>query len=632
MNFDQELLDLWKYVATFFSALVVSYLLTPLMIALGPRLGMVDIPDERRIHSRPIPRSGGLAVFFAFHLAVAACFFLFWPGFTGGMGYDWWLAFLAASCVLVFVGYYDDSEGISAWVKLLAQFGAVNLFIALSGAGVSELLGMDIPFWLDWGLTVFWCLALINAFNLIDGMDGLCSGLAIISGVGLLLSYVFRGMAGDAVVLLALVGAVLGFLRYNFHPARIFLGDTGSMFLGFALATMSLQSGGKSTLLVSIGIPLLAAGVPIFDTILAIWRRSARGALARIMGNKARAKIFGADKDHLHHRLLGLGLSQRRVALLLYAGNLFLVTVGLVSLLQEQLALGFLLIAFMIGVFVIVRHVAAIELWDTGHLVARGFRNPARILPMMLFYPIWDLLVLCLSLLVSLLLVGLVQGLPFSFSGYLREVPFWVAPALAGIFFSKSYARVWSQAHFRDFLILEIGIVSGVLLSFAMVSLFEQRLAAETVLVAITFLFLAQTGLFAVRTINHLFREWLLTAVHEQKGGYQDPKRNVLLYGAGDRGNLYLQDYRLVHPELMGSVRIIGFVDDDLRLRRKRIHGSFVWGTSQEISKIVREQKVDEIIILCQLREKKVEWLIDLCRAAGIKLKLWNREERQVLL
>jgi len=633
MNWSQEIFELWKYAATFLTALTASYVLTWVMISLGPRLGMIDMPDERRIHTRPIPRAGGVAVFFAFHLAVAVCFFVFWPDFQGRTGFNWWLAFLAGSGLLSFVGYYDDSEGISALVKLFAQFAAVNVFVFFSGAGVSGVLGMDLPFWLDWALTVFWCLAIINAFNLIDGMDGLCAGLAVISGTGLLVAYGFRGMAGETVVVLALIGAALGFLRFNFHPARIFLGDTGSMFLGFALATLSIQAGGKSTLLVSIGIPLLAAGVPLFDTLLAVWRRSARGALARMKsGDGGKVKIMGADKDHLHHRLLGLGLSQRKVALLLYAGNAFLVTVGLVSVLQAQAALGLLLIAFLIGVFVIVRHVAAIELWDTGHLIARGFRNPSRTLRFQLFYPIWDLLVLVGAFAISFWLVGAVEGYPFRMGRFLSGLPYWVAPAFAGIFFAKTYSRVWSQAHFRDFLVLGIGLAAGVVVAFAVACLVYRGFDLEGLLLGIVFFFLAQAGVFGVRTINHLFREWILTAVHEQKGGYQDPKRNVLLYGAGDRGNLYLQDYRLVHPEMIGSVRVVGFVDDDPRLRRRRIHGSVVLGSSREIDRIVREHKVDELIILCRLRENRLDWLVDLCRDLGIKLKVWNREEREVFV
>ncbi len=603
------------------------------MIGLAPRLGMVDVPDEdRRIHSKPIPRAGGIAVFIAFHLAVLACYFIFWPDFKGAMGFEWWKAFAAGSGFLVFIGYYDDSEGISAGVKLLAQFTAICLFLSISGQTVSGLLGLSLPYWLDWIISIIWCLAVINAFNLIDGMDGLCSGLAIISTIGLLVSYVFRGMAGDAIVLLALIGATLGFLRYNFHPARIFLGDTGSMFLGFSLATMSMQTGGKSTLLVSFGIPLLAAGVPIFDTLLAVWRRSARRMLSKMEGFSGGGKIMGADKDHLHHRLLELGLSQRKVALMLYAGNAFLVTVGLVSVIQAQVALGLLLIAFLIGVFVIVRHLAAIELWDTGTLVTNGFRNPARTLRGLLFYPVWDLGIIVGALLLSHWLVDSLLGVCISWKDVWSSFPYWVAPTFAGIFFSKSYGRVWSQARFRDFLILQIGLVSGTIVAFAISSLVYRGFDVAGLVLAILFLFFVQIGTFSVRTVNHLFREWLLTAVHEEKGGYQDPKRNVLLYGAGDRGNLYLQDYRLVHPEQMGSVRVHGFIDDNVRLRRRRIHGSIVLGTIKEVDEICQENKIDEIMILCRLKPEKLDWLIQFCREKGVVLKVWNREEREVLL
>ncbi len=353
MDFSGQFTDLWKYLATFLTALVTSFLLVPLAMRLAVPFGMMDEPDSRRIHLKPIPRSGGLAVFIAFHLAALACYFVFWPEFKGGTDFSWWLAFAPASCVLFFIGWMDDSEGLSPWIKLLGQFTAANLFFILSDSSVGNLLGLSLPLWVEWAMTIAWFLALINAFNLIDGMDGLCAGIAVISALGIGLSFIVRGLAGDAIIALALIGAAVGFLRYNFYPARVFLGDTGSMFLGFTLAAISLQTSGKSTLLVSFGIPLVAAGIPIFDTLLAIWRRSARRFLSQMLPGTTKSKIMGADKDHLHHRLLTLGLSQRRVALLLYAGNLFLVTVGLVSILQSQVAFGFLLVILGLYAFVV---------------------------------------------------------------------------------------------------------------------------------------------------------------------------------------------------------------------------------------------------------------------------------------
>jgi len=631
MDFSGQFPDLWKYLATFLTALVTSFLLVPLAMRLAAPFGMIDEPDSRRIHLKPIPRSGGLAVFIAFHVAALACYFIFWPEFRGGTDFSWWLAFAPASFVLFFIGWMDDSEGLSPWIKLLGQFTAANLFFILSDSSVGNLLGLSLPLWLEWTLTIVWCLALINAFNLIDGMDGLCAGIAVISGIGIALSFVVRGLAGDAIIALALIGAAIGFLRYNFYPARIFLGDTGSMFLGFTLAAIALQTSDKSTLLVSFGIPLVAAGIPIFDTLLAIWRRSARRALSQMIPGASKSKIMGADKDHLHHRLLTLGLSQRRAALLLYAANLFLVTVGLVSILQSQVALGFLLIAFLLGVYVMVRHVANVELWDTGTLIARGFRRPKRGTLLSMAYPVWDLLWLGISFIGASILIQVILEEPIRLRQLLNESAYWITPVFVAVFISKAYSRVWSQAHFRDFLILAVGIYAGATFGLAFKIIFSGQVYSKDIALAIIFVMILQLGLFGIRTVNHMFREWLVTAVHEQKGGYEKSKKNVLLYGAGDRGNLYLQDYRLIHPEKISQIRVVGFIDDNIWLRHRLIHGSVVLGTIREIPKIVKENDVNEIIITCKPLSGKIDYLIELCNELDLKLSVWNRQERVVV-
>jgi UDP-GlcNAc:undecaprenyl-phosphate GlcNAc-1-phosphate transferase len=262
-----EFQDMVKYLGVLLTALVVSYALTPMMIILGKRMGIVDVPDGedknngRRVHESPTPRSGGLAVILAFNIGCLVTYFIFWPGFKGVLDMSWWSAFMWASLILVFVGLLDDKRGLSPWTKLIGQTLAASLLYYLTGKGFDKMLGFDLPWLLDYGLTLIWFLAIINAFNLIDGLDGLCSGLAVISTLGLGASFVLRGMPGDGLIVLALTGAALGFLRYNFHPAKIFLGDTGSMFFGFALASMALATSEKSALVISLGVPFIAAGV-----------------------------------------------------------------------------------------------------------------------------------------------------------------------------------------------------------------------------------------------------------------------------------------------------------------------------------------------------------------------------------
>ena len=189
--------------------------------------------------------------------------------------------------------YWTSVLWLSCWVNSVLHF--------LPFPTISELKsfwGSNYPGYLNLVVTVAWILILVNAFNLIDGMDGLAVGLAVISSCGIAGSLLFRHLPGDALILIGLIGSCLAFLRYNYYPAKIFLGDSGSMFLGFTLATIALGTASKGTAMATIGIPLLAVGVPIFDTILAIWRRSVRGIMK--ISNKAFAEdmVMKPDLDH----------------------------------------------------------------------------------------------------------------------------------------------------------------------------------------------------------------------------------------------------------------------------------------------------------------------------------------------
>jgi UDP-N-acetylmuramyl pentapeptide phosphotransferase/UDP-N-acetylglucosamine-1-phosphate transferase len=280
---------------------------------------VVDVPNARRAHQHPTARGGGVAVVIGAHAACLLVLLFPWPDFAGGLDFAWWQRFALASLVLFVVGVIDDVRGMKPVVKLAGQIGAA-LVMALTGTRFGALLGHQLPPALDCVLVVIWLVAIINAFNLIDGLDGLASGLAVISGLGLCGILLLQHLPGDVLILLGFVGACLGFLRYNFHPATIFLGDTGSMFLGFTLGVIALQTFNKDTFLISLTIPLMVLGIPIYDALLAFWRRSAR-LWSDERGDGAKRGIMQPDLEHLHHRLTKSGLSTRRVAGFLYFLN-----------------------------------------------------------------------------------------------------------------------------------------------------------------------------------------------------------------------------------------------------------------------------------------------------------------------
>lgn len=280
--------------------------LTPLVRRLVIRFGYLDVPTDRKVHTLALPQLGGIAIFISFTVAASlGALVLGGRELVVGLG-----ALCAAGLIVVALGVYDDLLGASARVKLPVQIIAA-LIIVGSGfrihsianpvGGVIQLTWMSVP------LSIIWLVAFMNALNLIDGLDGLAAGIAAIAAGTLFVGGLMFANQFASLLMAALFGACVAFLCYNFHPASIFMGDTGSLFLGLVLGTVGLAGGGKSVALVVLLMPLTALGVPLIDTMLAIFRRTAR-----------RRYIFAGDKEHIHHRLLGLGFSHRQVVLILY--------------------------------------------------------------------------------------------------------------------------------------------------------------------------------------------------------------------------------------------------------------------------------------------------------------------------
>jgi len=287
----------------FVIAFAVSLLSTPWVARLAFRIGAVDQPGKRKIHHRVMPRLGGLAVFAGFAVAAA---FLGVDSRLGGL--------LAGGTVILLLGILDDTRGLSPKVKLFGQTVAATI-VVFSGIRIEFInnpfngyffLGdFSIPF------TVFWIVAITNAVNLIDGLDGLASGVSTIALLTVAIIAYQIGQSTVSLLALALAGAILGFLRYNFYPAKIFLGDCGSMLLGFMVAVLAVFGLLKGVTVVAFVVPIIILGVPIFDICFAILRRFYE-----------HKPIFQADKQHLHHRLLSFGFSHRQTVLLIYGLSL----------------------------------------------------------------------------------------------------------------------------------------------------------------------------------------------------------------------------------------------------------------------------------------------------------------------
>lgn len=610
-----------KYVAAFSCALLTSLILTPVCREIARKVGMVDVPNARRINKVPIPRGGGLSIFVAFHLVLGVLTLVLKGPISLGFSYFWQGRFLLASGVLAVVGLIDDKYGLKPVVKLFGQIG-VALILYLSGVHVGGIV-IAFPPWLDCLATVFWIVGAVNAFNLIDGMDGLSAGLALIASIGLAGALLFTGQSAMTLPFLVLAGACLGFLRYNFHPASVFLGDTGSMFLGLCVATLPLMTGSRKELVAALGMPLLAMGVPIFDTMLAIWRRSVRALLPRGTGTvDMQTRVMQPDKDHLHHRILRETLNQRTAAIILYGVSAVLVSVGLVGTLLRNRAPGLFLIAFVVAIIVIVRHLERVELWDTGRLLSHQRPTMRRGLIMPLFI-VFDVFSVC----VVWGAARWILGLPLNRAALLSDLPMRVVPVFVFLVLAKTYWRVWSRAQMRDFAFLAVSIFAGVVVAMGLAALLDKRVESP-IRFAVLFASFSVFPLFGVR----LWQDSLqgIVQVLERKVLTDKPETvRVFAYGGGVRFRSYIREMA-VHSGRNTRV-LLGILDDDVNLRGRIIAGYTVLGGFGELQELVAKWRVDAVVITCLLDSERESRIVQAAESAGVAVSKWVCDEKALV-
>ncbi|MGE7950590.1 glycosyltransferase family 4 protein [Lysinibacillus xylanilyticus] len=292
------------------AAFIASILLTPLVKRLAFRIGAVDAPNYRKVHARIMPRLGGLAIFLAFLIGIAILYPFLIDVLPWNTSEYSLLAIILGACIIVATGVIDDMREISAKAKMLGQLAAALIVIFVGGIQIDEV---NLPFVgeLDFGLlsiplTILWIIGITNAINLIDGLDGLAAGVSTIALITLAVMAFIMGNMFVLAIAAILAAASIGFLFYNFHPAKIFMGDTGALFLGFMISVLALL-GFKNVTFVSLIIPIIILGVPISDTFFAIVRRV-----------RMKKKWSDPDKSHLHHRLLDMGFTHRQTVLLIY--------------------------------------------------------------------------------------------------------------------------------------------------------------------------------------------------------------------------------------------------------------------------------------------------------------------------
>lgn len=330
------------YLLVFLIASSISYLLTLVIRRISTQLGLLDHPDERKIHKLAVPYLGGISVFFGFMMALGVALHLD-RGFRSEFSLEFVGLFVATSIILL-LGIFDDLGGSNANIKLAFQTVAATV---LWGYGF-EISKISSPFGgsielgsgFGWLVTVIWFWAVVNAMNLIDGLDGLCAGIGAISATTLFLAGMIRGEAVLPFLAIALAGSLLGFLPHNIHPARIFLGDTGSLTIGFLIAAMSLISYTKASAAVGLLVPIATLAFPVTDTLMAMIRRK-----------RLKKHIFQADRMHIHHRLLNL-MPHKRAVFFLYIVSAYASALGL-AMISSDTARAFWIMGLLVGSIVI---------------------------------------------------------------------------------------------------------------------------------------------------------------------------------------------------------------------------------------------------------------------------------------
>jgi UDP-GlcNAc:undecaprenyl-phosphate GlcNAc-1-phosphate transferase len=355
----------------FFVSLVSAFVLTRSVRDFATARGWVAAPtQERHVHSRSLPRLGGVAIFFSFVVCMAIA--AFWVMEHHGLGHPDFLrtmlTILVPATLVFLLGVCDDLRGVGPYVKFSVQGVAAAMLFAggLRIVNIPVIFGdRALPWFLGLPLTILWVWAITNAFNLIDGLDGLAAGSALFSTLVAFVVALLNGSSLITVMTIALAGAILGFLRYNFNPATIFLGDSGSLFIGFLLSALALYGAQKAPTIVAVAIPIVSFGLPILETALSILRRLIAGR-----------PVFTADREHIHHKLLEHGMTHRQVVVVLYGVSAVFAMLSLFLLWPTGSSLGLVLAVLGIGIWIGVQHLGYLEFGELARVAHRTLDQP----------------------------------------------------------------------------------------------------------------------------------------------------------------------------------------------------------------------------------------------------------------
>jgi UDP-GlcNAc:undecaprenyl-phosphate GlcNAc-1-phosphate transferase len=577
-------------------SLALALALVPLVRAAARRFKFVAKPKADRWHKKPTAMMGGVGIF----LSVGLTYLIFIREMPN-RPYGWIV--IATSAFMFLVGLVDDVLHIKPYQKLIGQ---------LMSAAVICYYGMSLPWTaivpINMAITTLWLVGITNALNLLDNMDGLAGGVAAIAAGFLSASFLVNGRPAEALMLAIFAASLLGFLVYNSNPASIFMGDCGSMFVGFFLASTSLlsASGARSrSYVIIIAVPVLVLLIPIFDTTFV--------TLLRKLSGRA---VSQGGRDHTSHRLVALGMSERRAVWMLYG---FAVLSGLLALAVSRLKFdlslaaicGFTVVLTLLGVYL-----AGVKVYDEEEV------NRAREKPLVAFFvdlsykrrifeALLDVVLITLSYYCAYVLLYGSMDAPAAWRLFLRTIPVLVFVKSFAFLAAGVYRGLWRYISIDNLIVYAKAVLLGAVGSIlALVIAFRFEGLSRAVFVVDTMiLFLMLAG---SRLAFRLFRNMLPVA------SARDGSR-VLIYGAGDGGELLLREV-LNNREL--QLTPVGFLDDDPFKKGKVIHGLKVFGGNGNLRSICAEQRVAEVLISCtEMTEERLREIARDCDAAQVTLK-----------
>ncbi len=575
-------------------SLVIGLLITFAVRGFATRFGFVAKPKSDRWHKRPTAMLGGVAIF----AATTIIYFVFVPVTPDS------LVVLGGSAFLFLVGLIDDLITVRPYQKLIGQ---------LIGAGILIFFGLKLPLTgyeiIDIWITVFWVVGITNAINLLDNMDGLAAGISAIAAISLAVNFAANGSTTEVLFISAFVGALLGFLVFNSNPASVFMGDCGSMFVGFFLSGSVLlnQIGGRSRGIVAvIAVPVLVLFVPIFDTTFVTVLRKLRGQPASQGG-----------RDHTSHRLVALGLSERSAVWMLYA---FAIAAGvlawLVSRLQNTQSMAlialFIIVLVIIGVYL--SKVKSYDVREEDQAVGENMMyaflvnvsHKRRIFEVFL-----DGFLITLSYYGAFVLLFGSFEQTTNWDIFLKSLPLLVLSKLAAFLIVGVYRGLWKYTSVGDLITYAKGVGLGSVLSvLAVLVLYRFQYFSRAVFVVDALLLLL--AVIGSRMAFRLFRQILPNQpVSEGK--------NVLIYGAGDGGEMVLRELKN-NPEWQYIA--VGFIDDDPLKTNRIIHGLKVFDGRQSLVELCTEKEIAEILISARgIGTERMKEIREACREANVTLK-----------